>query len=105
MLYNTSTTSICEPLHKLMLSKTVWTWSALYQVLYNKVKSLIKDYVCMMFYNETKPLYLETDLSWIGLGTILLQTRDGMTCPRDKVPDNTILGPIGFASKCLTSTE
>ena len=59
----------------------------------------------MKFYDETKPLYLETDASGIGLGASLLQTRDGMTCPKDTAPDNTILRPIAFASKSLTSAE
>ena len=78
-----------------MSSKTVWTWNVLYQVLYDKMKSLIKDDVCMKFYNETKPLYLETDASGIGLGT----------CPKDTAPDNTMVRPIAFGSKSLTSTE
>ena len=43
-------------------------------------KSLIKVNACMKFYGETKPLYLETDASTIGLSAALLQTRDGMTC-------------------------
>ena len=59
----------------------------------------------MKSYKETKPLYLQTDASWIGLGATLLQTRDGATCPRDKVPDNTILKPVTFASKTLISTK
>ena len=33
----------------------------------------------MKFYDETKPLYLETEASEIGLGATLLQTRDGIT--------------------------
>ena len=37
--------------------------------------------IYMKFYDETKPLYLKTDTSGIGLGTALLQTRDGKTCP------------------------
>ena len=59
----------------------------------------------MMFYNETKPLYLERDASGIGLSATLLQTRDGTTCPEDSAPDNTILQPIAFMSKSLTSAE
>ena len=61
--------------------------------------------VCMKFYNEAKLLYLETGASGIGLDTTPLQTRDGMTCPKDTAPDNTILRPITFASKSLTSGE
>ena len=45
----------------------------------------------MKLYDETKPLYLATDSSGMGLGAVLLQTRDGATCPRDIAPDNTIL--------------
>ena len=59
----------------------------------------------MQFYDETKPLYFESDASGIGHGTALLQTRDGMTCPKDTAPDNTILRPITFASKSLTTAE
>ena len=43
----------------------------------------------MTLYNETKPLYLETDASGIGLGTALLQTRDGTTYPKDIAPGKT----------------
>ena len=84
--YSPSTTCICEPLQKLTLSKTLLKWNALYQALYGKVQSPIRDNVCMKFCDETKPLYLETDASGIGCGTTLLQTRDGMTCPRDVAP-------------------
>ena len=59
----------------------------------------------MKFYDETKPLYLQTDASGIRLGATLLQTRDNTTCPEDIAPDNTILRPITFARKSLTSGE
>ena len=59
----------------------------------------------MKFYDETKPLYLEMDVSRIGLGATLLLTRDGTTCPKDTAPDNTILRPITFASKSPTSAK
>ena len=59
----------------------------------------------MKFRHETKPLCLKTDASGIGLGATLLQTRDCTTCPKDIDPDNTILRPITFASKSLTSAE
>ena len=88
-----------------MLNRAVWTWNTSYQALYDKTKSLIQNDVYMKFYDQTRPLYLETDTSRIELGTALLQTRDGMTCSKDAAPDNTILGPIMFAIKNLTSTE
>ena len=52
-----STASICKPLWKLMSSKTVCTWNASFQILYDEAKLLIKDYACMKFYNGTKPPY------------------------------------------------
>ena len=55
------TADICDPLCKLTSSKATWTWNASYQALFNKAKSLIKADMCMKFYNNTKPLYLETD--------------------------------------------
>ena len=88
-----------------MSSRTVWMWNESYQAMYDKTKSLIKADMCMKFYDETKPLYLETDASGIELGTALLQPRDGTTCPKDNAPDKTILRPIAFASKSLTSAE
>ena len=78
-------------------SLIIWQ-NASYQALYDKVKSLIIDNVCMKFYDETKPLYLETDAT-------ILQNRYGMTCPKDTAPDNIILRPITFASTSLASTE
>ena len=59
----------------------------------------------MKFYGETQPLYLDTDVSGEGLRAALLQTRYGITFPRDKVPDISILRSIAFASKCLSGTE
>ena len=69
--FSPSTTSICEPLQKLTLNRTVWTWCAMYQTPYNEAKSLIKDDACMKFYEKNKPLCQETDASGIGLGTTL----------------------------------
>ena len=59
----------------------------------------------LTFYDDTKPLYLETDYSGVGLGAALLQMWEGTTCQKDTVPDNTILHPIAFASKSLTGAE
>ena len=66
---------------------------------------LIKADMCMKFYGDSKPLYLETDASSVGHGAALWQTHEGTTCQKDKVPDNTILHPLAFGSKSLTSAE
>ena len=53
--FSPNTANVCELLQKLMSSKTLCTWNTSYQALFDKVKSLIKDDVCMKFYDETKP--------------------------------------------------
>ena len=59
----------------------------------------------MKFYDASKPLYLGTDTSSIGLGADHLQVMDGMNCGQDDVPDNTALCSTAFASKRLSSME
>ena len=59
----------------------------------------------MKFYNASKPLYLDTDASHIGLGVNVLQMQEGMNCRCEKVPNNAALCPIAFASKSLLSTN
>ena len=45
----------------------------LYQQLFEKAKSLIKADICMKFYDDTKPFYLETDASGVGFATVVQQ--------------------------------
>ena len=59
----------------------------------------------MKLYNVKKSLYLEIDANQIGLGTELPQVGDDMNFKQDKVPNNTILQPIAFASKNVSSAK
>ena len=52
----------------------------MYQELYDKGKNIIKQDAYIKFDDTSKPLYLKTDVSGIGLGAGLLQVRDGMNC-------------------------
>ena len=51
----------------------------------------------MMFYNETRPLYLKTSASQVEVGGGLIQVREGMNCLQDTEPDN-ILRSVEFTS-------
>ena len=88
-----------------MTADTSKKQSATYQKSFDGLKSIIIADACMEFYNKTKPLYLETKASGVGLGANLLQTRKGTRCPRDIAPDSNILWPIESASKSLSSTK
>ena len=103
--FSPDTSEVCKPLRKLTSSKAMWTWDASYQQRFEKAKSLIKVEMCMKFYDDTKLLYLETDASGVGLGAAILQLRDNTTCQTHVAPNNTIICPIAFASKCLMGTE
>ena len=59
----------------------------------------------MKFYNDTEPLYLETDASGVGLGAALLQLHDNTTCQKDRASDNAVLHPVTFAGKSLTGAD
>ena len=73
----------------------------MYQNMFDKAKTIIKEDVYMEFYDKTKPLYIETDASGVELGAALLKTRSNTSCPRDELPDNSIFRPITFSSKSL----
>ena len=96
---------ICEPLRKPTSARTELTWNATYQKIFEKAKSIIKEGICMKFYGETKPLYIEMDSSVVEMGCALLQTKSSTCCSRDKAPDNSILRPTVFSSKNLSSAE
>ena len=83
----------------------MWTWNASYQQLFTNAKSIKKADMCMKFYDNSKPLYLETDASGVGLGAALLQLHDNMVCQKGVAPQNIALHPIAFASKSLTCVE
>ena len=103
--FSPGTAEVCKPLCKFTSCKTTWTWNTSYQQLFNNAKSIIKADICIKFYNNSKPLYLETDGSGIGLGAALLQLCDNTDCQIGVTPQNITLHPIAFNSKSLPGVE
>ena len=62
----------------------------------------IKKNMCIKFYRERQPLYLETDSSGVGLGVGLMWVREGMNYLHGKAPGNTVLCLISIASRHLS---
>ena len=61
----------------------------LYQVAFDKLKSLVCEYTTLRYFNTKKPVTIQVDASGKGLGAALIQDD----------------GPVAFASKALTLTE
>ena len=82
--FSPGTAEVCELLHKLTSHRSMWTWNASYQQLFADAKSIIKPDMFMKFYDNSKPLYLETDASGIGIGAALLQLHDNTVCQKEQ---------------------
>ena len=46
--------------------------------MFDKANAIIKEDACMKFYGKTKPLYIETDVSGVGLIAALLQIKEAI---------------------------
>ena len=103
--FSPMTMEVCEPVQRLTSVVTEWTWNRTYQEIYERAKSLVKEDICMKYFPIRKPLYMETDALGVCLGVALLQVRNNLNFRYDEVLDNTMLWPISFARKSLSSTE
>ena len=95
---------VYDLLRKLTSAKTERSWNATYQM-FDNAKAIMKEDACMKFYDETKPQYIETDASEVGLGAVLPQKRSNTIYHRDEVPDNNILRPMAFSRRSLIGAE
>ena len=59
----------------------------------------------MKLYDASRPLYLETDVSGVGLGKWLLQVRERMNSGHDEVSANVTPLPMACTSKSLSDAE
>ena len=61
------TVEVCKPHRKLTSLKSKWTYNSTYQHLYDIAKAIIKNNATTVFYNKKEQLYLEGDVSGVGL--------------------------------------
>ena len=63
--------------------KSEWSCNNVHQDLYDKARKIIKEDMCMTLYDVSRPLYLKTNASGVGIGAELLQLRKGMNYGHD----------------------
>ena len=89
--FTPSTAEPCKLVRHLKSVNVEWISNVSYQSPFNKGKLITKEDAYMKFYDEMKPLYMETDTSEVELKGTILQTRMGTSCPRDETPHKNIL--------------
>ena len=99
------TAEVCKHIQEHTLVKADWIQNKRYQDLYGRAKKIMRKDACMKFYDASRPLYLETDASCVGLEATLIQVRVGMNCGHDKVPINATMHQITFTRKSQLTTE
>ena len=76
-------------LRGLLKKDALFQWSEAHDVAFQKIKNQMSEDVCLRYFDTTKEVVLQVDISQISLGAVLLQ--DGM--------------PVAYASKALTPAE
>ena len=73
----------------LLKTDVEYSWNAIYQVAFDKLKSFACEDTTLMYFNMKKPVTIQLYASGKGLGAALIQDDD----------------PVAFASKVITPTE
>ena len=84
-----NTSSLLEPIRKLLKNDVHFVWDATHDVAFKRIKSAIADPNNLAYFDVKKKTEIQCDASLKGIGVCLLQ--EGK--------------PVYFASKSLTETE
>lgn len=84
-----SFSSLTEPLRALQKTGVEWTWTSVHQQAFEAIKAKIASAPVLRYFDEEKPIVIQTDSSSTGLGSCIMQ--DGL--------------PVAYASRALTDAE
>uniref|UniRef100_A0A670HPH4 Gypsy retrotransposon integrase-like protein 1 n=1 Tax=Podarcis muralis TaxID=64176 RepID=A0A670HPH4_PODMU len=86
--------TVAEPLHRLLSTKTPWSWGHRETAAFNAVKALLSSDSVLVQYSEARPLVLACDASPFGIGAVLSH----------RFPDGRE-APLAYFSRTLSRTE
>jgi len=77
-----NSTALLEPFHHLLRKNDPFSWSPTYQSSFDKVKRLLASEPILAVFDRTKPIFIYTDASTVGIGAVLKQKQaDGSEKP------------------------
>lgn len=86
--------TLLEPFHNLLRKNVPFSWSGECQQSFDKVKVLLTSSPILAIFDRTKPIFIHTDASGIGIGAVLKQ-----------IQDDGSKKPVAYFSRKLSSTQ
>ena len=103
---------LCKPIRDLDKDGIPFVWLPHHQDAFQAVKEEFSKDSCLQYYNEKRSIFIESDASKDGLGSVLVQRPTGspdlMLDPqkdRDRDLSDLNLKPVCYASKSMTTAE
>ncbi|KAM7314905.1 uncharacterized protein ISCGN_004689 [Ixodes scapularis] len=85
--------SLQAPLTRLLRKTVRWSWGPEQEAAFRCTSKALEDTAELKLPDLNKPFVIQTNVSKLGLGAVLLQEHEG------------VLGPVAFASRSLTPAE
>ena len=86
--------STLAPLNKLLRSNESWSWTSQQEMVFRKVKEMLRSRCLLVHFDKDKELILSCDASHYGVGAVLAHRMDDES-----------ERPIAFASRTLAPAE
>ena len=71
--FDHSLTTKCEPLNRLTQKDQIFLWAEVQQRAFENIKKAIANTPILAYYDLEKPVMIQTDMSDVGVGAVLLQ--------------------------------